>query len=85
MMYNQCDFQLRFEWGLQGLTHHLSISDTVVIVNVLAFSTAVVVAAARGVTVFPHQWNDDTAADYTTSIHALLAGPWGESEYSLSP
>ena len=71
--------------GPQGLTHHLPISDAVAIVDVLAFSTPVVVAAARGVTVFPHRWNDDTGADYTTSIHALFAGPWGESAYLLSP
>ena len=67
MMHNQRDFQLRFEWGPQGLTHLAPIRDALVIVDLLAFSTPTVVAAARGVTVFPYRWNDDTAADYVSS------------------
>ena len=85
MIYDQREFQLRFEWGPQGIEHLAPISDSVVIVDVLTFSTAVVVAAARGATVFPYQWNDDSAVDYAKSVDALLAGPRGESEHSLSP
>ena len=85
MIHNQREFQLRFEWGPQGIEHLAPISDSVVIVDVLTFSTAVVVAAARGTTVFPYRWNDDGAVDYAKSVDAVLAGPRGESEYSLSP
>ena len=45
MMHNQRDFQLRFEWGPQGLTHLAPIRDALVIVDLLAFSTPTVVAA----------------------------------------
>ena len=85
MIHDQREFQLRFEWGPQGIEHLAPISDSVVIVDVLTFSTAVVVAAARGATVFPYRWNDDGAANYAKSVDALLAGPRGESEHSLSP
>ena len=85
MIHGQREFQLRFEWGPRGIEHLASISDSVVIVDVLTFSTAVVVAAARGATVFPYRWNDDGAADYARSVDALLAGPRGESKHSLSP
>ena len=85
MIHDQREFHLRFEWGPQGVAQLASISDAVVIVDMLTFSTAVAVAAARDVTVFPHRWGDDTAAAYAHSVHALLAGPRGESAYSLSP
>lgn len=73
MIYDQREFQLRFEWGPQGIEHLVPISDSVVIVDVLTFSTAVVVAAARGATVFPYRWNDDSTVDIavfeTTKSH----------------
>ena len=59
MIYDQREFQLRFEWGPQGIEHLAPISDSVVIVDVLTFSTAVVVAAAREATVFPYRWNKE--------------------------
>ena len=85
MIHDQREFQLRFEWGPQGIEYLAPISDSVVIVDVLTFSTAVVVAAARGAAVFPYRWNDDGSADYARSAGAFLAGPRGESVHSLSP
>ena len=85
MTFNQREFDLRFEWGPHGVARLAPISDAVVIVDVLTFSTAVVVAAARGASVIPYRWNDGTAVDYAKSVHALLAGPRGEAAYSLSP
>ena len=67
-------FRIRFEWGPQGVACLAPASDAVVIVDVLSFSTAVVVAAARGAAVFPYRWADDTAAEYARSLDALLAG-----------
>ena len=55
------------------------------VVEVLTFSTAVVVAAARGAMVFAYRWDDGAAARYARSVRALLAGPRGEATYSLSP
>lgn len=85
MTHDQREFRLRFEWGPQGVASLAPESDAVVIVDVLSFSTAVAVAAARGATVFPYRWNDRTAADYAGSVDALLAGPRREGGFSLSP
>ena len=85
MTFDQREFDLRCEWGLQGVRQLAPISDAVVIVDVLTFSTAVAVAAARGAAVFPCRWRDESAADYARSVDAVLAGPRGKSVYSLSP
>ena len=84
-LHDRREFRLRFEWGPQGVACLAPGSDAVVIVDVLSFSTAVVVAAARDATVFPYRWADDTAAEYARSLGALLAGPRREAGYSLSP
>ena len=85
MTHDQRESQLRFEWGPRGVEELSPVSDAVVIVDVLTFSTAVVVAAARGAAVFPCRWRDDSAADYARSVEAFLASPRGRSRYSLSP
>ncbi len=85
MVYDQCEYRVRFEWGPQGVACLAPVSDAIVIVDVLSFTTAVCIAAARGATVFPYRWADDTAADYARSKNALLAGPRREGGYSLSP
>ncbi len=84
-LHDRRAFQLRFDWGPQGLACLAPASDAVVIVDVLSFSTAVVVAVARGAAVLPYRWADDTAAGYAGSMNALLAGPRREGGYSLSP
>ena len=48
MIFDQRDFDVRFEWGPHGVAQLAPNSDAVVIVDVLTFSTAVVVAAAKG-------------------------------------
>lgn len=41
MIYDQSEFDLRCEWGAQGVSQLASISDVVIIVDVLSFSTCV--------------------------------------------
>lgn len=45
--FDQHRYQVRFEWGTDGLTR-LTASDVVIVVDVLRFSTTVTDAAARG-------------------------------------
>lgn len=85
MIFDQSEFTLRCEWGERGVAALAPISDVVIIVDVLSFSTAVDIATNRGATVFPYCWRDQSTADYAQSVQAQLATRRGELGYSLSP
>lgn len=85
MIFNQEDFDLRCEWGMAGIQQLAPISDGVIIVDVLSFSTCVEIATNRGAIVFPYRWRDETAQDYARSLNADLANRDRRSGYSLSP
>lgn len=80
------EHRVRLEWGLHGVETLAPISDVVVIVDVLCFSTAVDAALGAGAEVLPYRWKDDSAAEHARAHGALLATrrevPGG---YSLSP
>lgn len=77
---------MRCEWGLQGLLELCPISDAVVVVDILSFSTAVDVAIGNGATILPFRWKDDSAAQYAAQKDALVAsGRRSQVAYSLSP
>ena len=84
---NQSQFDIRCEWGLHGVETLAPISDVVVIVDVLSFTTCVDIATANGAVVFPYRFRDDTAGKYARARSALLAGARGAAGggYSLSP
>jgi 2-phosphosulfolactate phosphatase len=83
----QPGFALRFGWGAEDLERLAPVSDIVVLVDVLRFTTAVSVAVGRGATVFPYRWRDETAATFADVNDAELAGPRGDPSFrwSLSP
>ncbi|QLE59467.1 2-phosphosulfolactate phosphatase [Nostoc sp. TCL26-01] len=88
MIYDQSEFDLRCEWGLQGVTQLAPISDVVIIVDVLSFSTCVDVATHNGAIIFPYAMKDESVIDYAKSISAELASHrqrWTTGGYSLSP
>jgi 2-phosphosulfolactate phosphatase len=87
MIFNQSEFDLRCEWGEQGLTKLAPISDVVIIVDVLSFSTCVEIATNNGAVIFPYQSKDESAADYALSVQAELASRERKvtGGYSLSP
>ena len=86
MIFNQSEFDLRCEWGHKGINQLASISDVVIIVDVLSFSTAVEIATNNGAIIFPYQWKDISALDYAKSIKAELATKrTSTTGYSLSP
>ena len=84
---SQGEFEVRCEWGLHGVEALAPISDVVVIVDVLSFTTCVDIATGNGAVVFPYRFRDDSAGDYARARNALLAGPRGAADgtYSLSP
>ncbi len=85
MLFDQSEFDIRCEWGEKGVLQLAPVSDAIIIVDVMSFSTAVTVATSRGATVFPYRWNDESPLEYAKSVNAVLAGGRGESQYSLSP
>lgn len=87
MIFNQSEFELRCEWGEQGVAKLAPVSDVVVIVDVLSFSTCVEIATNNGAMIFPYRWKDESAIAYAKSVNAELAHQRDKfSEgYSLSP
>jgi 2-phosphosulfolactate phosphatase len=88
-IFDQAEFEVRFEWGLAGLQSLAPISDTVIIVDVLSFTTCVSIAVDRGAAVFPYDPRDESAAEFARTLDAHLGVPRRhtspEHPYSLSP
>lgn len=84
-MHDQAAFDLRCEWGPEGLRRLAPGSDAVVLVDALSFSTSVDVAVARGVEVVPCRWGDARAEALASERGAVLARPRGSGGPSLSP
>jgi 2-phosphosulfolactate phosphatase len=86
VLFDQAEYDLRCEWGLQGLRHLSPISDAVIVVDILSFSTAVDIVVARGAFVLPYRWKDDSAARFAEEKHAHVASSRrSQVAFSLSP
>jgi 2-phosphosulfolactate phosphatase len=91
--FDQSAFGVRFEWGELGLRALAPVTDVLIIVDVLRFTTTTDVAVARGARVLPFESRDPTAAAaFAQREHALLAvmrrHPSSQPDvpsYSLSP
>ena len=84
MYYDQSEYDIRCEWGLNGVTNLAPVCDVVVIVDVLSFSTCVDVAVERGAVVYPYRWHDGQAEEFARSVGALVAGSRRGEGYGLS-
>jgi 2-phosphosulfolactate phosphatase len=85
MTCNQAEFDVRCEWGEKGVSSLVPIRDAVILVDVISFSTADVVATARDALVYPYRWKEDSRIGFAKSIDAELAGPRGKANNSPSP
>jgi 2-phosphosulfolactate phosphatase len=85
VIFDQAEFQIRCEWGLRGMRELAPISDVVLIVDVLSFTTALDIATSRGAIVFPYPLKDKSAADYAVTVNANLPSGDRGSGFSLSP
>ena len=79
-------FDIRCEWGLAGVEALSPISDAVVLVDVLSFTTCVDIATSNGAAVLPYQFRDDgSIAEYARRHGAVPAAKRGEPGFTLSP
>ena len=85
MKFDQAEFDVRCEWWQQGVLQLAPISDVVIIVDVLSFSTCVDIVVSRDAIAFPYQWRDASASAFAQSVTAELATKRGTGKYSLSP
>jgi 2-phosphosulfolactate phosphatase len=85
MHFDQAEFEIRCEWGAKGVARLAPMSDVIIIVDVLSFSTCVEIATHRGAIVYPYRFNDASAKIFAQSVKAELADKRGGSRYSLSP
>ena len=80
--HGQSQYQVRFDWGLEGARAIAVDADVIVVIDVLSFTTAVDVATSRGAEVVVSGGPDAQAL--AERLGAVLAGPRGEGP-SLSP
>ena len=71
--FDQNSFDLRCEWGPEGVRRLAPSSDAVIIVDVFSFSTTVDLAVSRGAWVYPYGWRDERSAEFARSVGAVLA------------
>lgn len=71
-VFEQDGFDLRFEWGLDGVRALGPHCSVLVIVDVLSFTTTVDIALGRGGRVLPLPWKDERAAEAAERAGATL-------------
>ena len=71
--FEQEPYDLRCEWGPEGVRRLSPSSDAVIIVDIFSFTTAVDIAVSRGARVYPFRWKDERAATFAREKGALLA------------
>ena len=73
MYFDQSEYTIRCEWGPEGLNQLAPISDVLVIVDVISFTTSVDVAVSRGAWVYPYGWKDESLLAFASSVGAIPA------------
>ena len=77
---------INFEWGIEGVKKFSAVSDIIIIVDVLSFSTCVDVVTGNYAYIYPYKYKDGSAAEYARSCGAQLASPVRSLDnISLSP
>ncbi|MBS1493828.1 MAG: 2-phosphosulfolactate phosphatase [Bacteroidetes bacterium] len=86
MTFNQSEYDIKLEWGLHGIEQLTSVSDVIIIVDILSFSTCVDIAVSHGAIIYPYRYKDESAIEYAKSLNAELADANRNSEgFTLSP
>jgi 2-phosphosulfolactate phosphatase len=81
--HRQSQYQVRFDWGLEGARTIAGDADVIVVIDVLSFTTSVDIAVGLGAEVVVSSVPDAPAA--AARHDALLAGGRGAEGLTLSP
>ena len=73
MVFDQSEYNIRCEWGEKGVSLLAPISDVIIIVDVLSFTTSVEIATNQGALVYPYRWKDESAHEFAGSVAAEVA------------
>ncbi len=71
--FDQNEYEVRFEWGLLGVQALAPISDVIVIVDVLSFTSCVDVVVGNGGIVFPYKGDAETLPRFAEERNAVVA------------
>jgi 2-phosphosulfolactate phosphatase len=85
--FDQQEYSIRFEWGLAGLKTLAPVSEVVVIVDVLSFTTSVDIVVANGGFVIPYHGEAGALEAFAYRIGAISASKTRHKAgaYSLAP
>ncbi len=81
MYFSQSQFDIRFEWGAQGLA--ALDTDVVILVDILSFSTCVDIAVGNSAIVYPQGY--DTPAEALPDGHVVASRQRSRTQFSLAP
>ena len=85
MTFDQIENDIRCECGLEGVYRLAPISDAIIVVDIMSFSSCVSIAIEHDAFVLPYRYNDDTKHEYAAKMNAVAAKSRGSTGYSLSP
>ncbi|MEK7432790.1 MAG: 2-phosphosulfolactate phosphatase [Cyanobacteriota bacterium] len=85
MYYSQKEYNIKCEWGFNGLNSLLSYSDIIIIIDILSFSTCIDIVMSKNSTAYPYKYNDESSISFAKFINAELAKKRSKNEISLSP
>lgn len=87
MYFDQSEYDIRFEWGLSGIQTLAPVSDVIIIVDVLSFTTCVDIVVENSGFVLPYQGKPEALKEFAAA-HGALSAKHGRQEgsgYSLAP
>ncbi|KQV07128.1 2-phosphosulfolactate phosphatase [Leifsonia sp. Root112D2] len=80
----QSKYEVRFDWGREGLASIAQGAGVIVVIDSISFTTTVGLAVEHGLEVVPFDGVGEPA-DAAAAADAVLAGPRGASGITLSP